>query len=351
MGGSVLGGTPSTRLAAAESQLSAGGIVVLCEPEAATASKADLVLAAGQATPEAVNLLITHGHGVLYALMSAERCERLGLSHLIERDSERWITAMATSIEARVGVTTGISAADRARTLRVAGDPGAGPDDLVQPGHVFPMAARRGGLRARVGRTEATIELLALAGLFPVAASCELMNEDGATMSVTETVAFAAESSLPVVTVGDVLGRRLEASPMLLAAERRVESATWGPLVESVVTTFDGDPVHRAIRGEGTRVERIERVHVLDACVLGDAFDACPEGCGERLRSAMDDLVAGENSLVLHLAAGVQPADPSLTAALAVPVLVALGLDLERAIELADPGRSAIAPDEEETDR
>jgi 3,4-dihydroxy 2-butanone 4-phosphate synthase / GTP cyclohydrolase II len=339
------------RLASAERRLAEGGIVVLCEPGAALTSKADLILAAGKATPDVINRLITHGHSVLYALMPAERCERLGLSHLIDQESNRWISAMATSIEAKAGVTTGISAADRARTFRVAGDPAAGPDDLVQPGHVFPMAARRGGLRARVGRTEATIELLAMSGLFPVAASCELMNDDGATMSLEETIAFARENEMPIVSVEDVLARQLESAPMVLAAERPLRSATWGPLVESQVTTLDGDTIHRAIRREATRLDRIERVHVLEACVEGDAFDSCPAGCGARLREAMEDVSGAEGVLLVHLSTaqqGSHPADPTKLAAIAVPVLAALGLDIERAMELVDLGPPERAPDEEE---
>jgi 3,4-dihydroxy 2-butanone 4-phosphate synthase / GTP cyclohydrolase II len=342
-----------SRLARAEAQLIEGGIVVLCEPAAATHSKADLILAAGKATPAIVNLLITHGHSLLYVLMTAERCAKLGLEHLIDRDSERWISAMATSIEAKTGVTTGISAADRARTIRVAGDPGAVAGDLVQPGHVFPMAAERDGLMGRVGRTEAAVELLAFSGLFPVAAACELVNEEGETMSLAEAISFAERDQLPLVSVEDVLARRLGSVPMMLATQDvgLITSSTWGPLAQTVVTTLDGTCSHLLMSRAGDSLAEIRRAHVVGACPMGDIFDACDQGCGRRLRQAMADVAAGNGVVLVHLSPPgghpKHPADPTLLAALAVPVMVAAGVPRGRAEDLAarESGASSIAED------
>lgn len=326
------------RIARAEAQLRRGGMIVLCEPTGA-ASTADLVLPASAATPDRVNFLITHGHSLLYVCMPADRSEALGLRPLARHDPDRWISAMTTSIEARTGVSTGISAADRARTIQVAGDPASGPDDLSRPGHVLPVAAQPGGLLARRGRTEAIVELLAFAGLFPVAAACELMSEEGVTMGLKQAIAFAERHELPCVSVEDVVARRFEAEPLVKGDERLLESPRYGALLETAVASLDGRAVHRAIRRPSARLEQVTRVHAHVACVAGDVFGACPEGCGERLAAAMADVVERDDALLIYLASpatGLGHArDVDVTASTVAQALRTLGAGRGQAVDPA----------------
>ena len=170
---------------------------------------ADLTMAAELVTPEAINFMATHGGSIIYACLTEDRCRELGLPPMRRGgDPGRWESAIAVSIEAREGVTTGISAADRARTVQVAADPSKGHEDLVSPGHVFPVCARRGGVLERAGRTEAAVDLARLAGLFPAGVDCELMTERGDAAQGNDLVRFAREHGVRLITVDDVVAFR-----------------------------------------------------------------------------------------------------------------------------------------------
>jgi 3,4-dihydroxy 2-butanone 4-phosphate synthase/GTP cyclohydrolase II len=160
-------------------------VVVVDDPE--RENEGDLVVAAQFATPDAVNFMATHARGLICLCLTEERCEQLGLPQMTQRNEARLGTAFTVSVEAREGVTTGISAADRAHTIEVAIDPASTPHDLVQPGHVFPLRARDGGVLVRAGQTEAAVDLARLAGLVPAGVVCEIMNEDGTMARVPDT--------------------------------------------------------------------------------------------------------------------------------------------------------------------
>lgn len=170
---------------------------------------ADLTMAAEKVTPEAINFMATHGGSIIYACLTEDRCRELGLPPMRRGgDPGRWESAIAVSIEAREGVTTGISAADRARTVRVTADPDKGHEDLVSPGHVFPVCARRGGVLERAGRTEASVDLARLAGLYPAGVDCELMTAAGEAAQGEDLVRFADEHGIRLITVADVIAFR-----------------------------------------------------------------------------------------------------------------------------------------------
>src|SRR6478735_1191281 len=184
-----------------------GRMVVVCDDENRE-NEGDLTLAAQFATPEAINFMATHGRGLICLCLTAERCEQLGLPQMAQRNEAPLGTAFTNSIEARAGVTTGISAADRAHTIHVAIDPASTPHDLVQPGHVFPLRARDGGVLVRAGQTEASVDLARLAGLVPAGVICEVMNEDGTMSRVPDLVPYCERHGLRMVTVADLIEHR-----------------------------------------------------------------------------------------------------------------------------------------------
>src|ERR671910_2944989 len=197
-----------------------GRMVVVCDDEKRE-NEGDLTMAAQFATPEAVNFMAKHGRGLICLSLTGERCDELGLDLMAAKNESPFNTAFTISVEARDGVTTGISAADRARTIQVAIDPHSSPDDLVQPGHVFPLKAKDGGVLERTGQTEAAVDLARLAGLIPAGVICEVMNADGTMARVPDLEGYCGRHGLKMITVADLIEYR-----------RRHDQ-----LVERVVTT------------------------------------------------------------------------------------------------------------------
>src|SRR5258707_1564612 len=176
-------------------------VVVVDDPD--RENEGDLVIAAQFATPDTVNFMATHARGLICLALTGERTEQLGLRQMTERNEAPLGTAFTVSIEAREGVTTGISAADRSRTIQVAIDPKSSPHDLVTPGHVFPLRARDGGVLRRAGQTEASVDLARLAGLYPAGVVCEVMNEDGTMARVPDLMPYCERHGLKLMTIGD----------------------------------------------------------------------------------------------------------------------------------------------------
>src|SRR5512135_299855 len=178
----------------------AGKMVVVCDAEDRE-NEGDLTIAAQFVTPEAINFMAKEGRGLICLALTHERCDELGLDLMSAKNESAFETAFTVSIEARSGVSTGISAADRARTIRVAIDPQTSPRELVQPGHVFPLKARPGGVLERVGQTEAAVDLARLAGLIPAGVICEIMNDDGTMARVRDLTPYCERHGLKMVTV------------------------------------------------------------------------------------------------------------------------------------------------------
>src|SRR5512147_1333915 len=185
-----------------------GRMVVVCDDENRE-NEGDLTLAAQFATPEAVNFMATHGRGLICLALTDERCNELGLNLMAAKNEAPFQTAFTVSVEAREGVTTGISAADRARTVQVAIDPHSQPEDLVQPGHVFPLKAKDGGVLERTGQTEASVDLARLAGLIPAGVICEIMRDDGTMARVPDLTEFCREHDMKMLTVAELIRYRL----------------------------------------------------------------------------------------------------------------------------------------------
>jgi 3,4-dihydroxy 2-butanone 4-phosphate synthase / GTP cyclohydrolase II len=273
-------------------------VVVVDDPE--RENEGDLVIAAQFATPDAVNFMAAHARGLICLSLTADRCDELGLPPMTQRNEAALGTAFTVSIEAREGVTTGISAADRAHTIQVAIDPSSTPHDLVQPGHVFPLRARDGGVLHRAGQTEAAVDLARLAGLAPAGVICEIMNEDGTMARVPDLVPYCERHELRMVTVADLIEYR-----------RRTEK-----LVERVVTvqlpteygafsavafreTLTGREHLALVMGElGDDV--LVRVH--SECLTGDVFHSLRCDCGEQLEAALAAIAAEGSGVLLYMA-------------------------------------------------
>src|SRR6201996_7396350 len=211
---------PFATIEQAIEQIRQGKMVVVCDDEDRE-NEGDLTMAAQFVTPEAINFMAKEGRGLICLSLTPERCDEMGLDLMAAKNESSFETPFTVSIEARNGVTTGISAADRAHTIQVAIDPSSSPRELVQPGHVFPLKARPGGVLERVGQTEAAVDLARLAGLNPAGVICEVMNDDGTMARVSDLVGYCAEHGLKMITVAD-----------LVAYRRRTEK-----LVERVVDT------------------------------------------------------------------------------------------------------------------
>ena len=273
-------------------------VVVVDDPD--RENEGDLVIAAQFATPEAINFMATHARGLICLCLTEERCDELGLTPMTERNEARLGTAFTVSIEAREGVTTGISAADRAHTIQVAIDPASAPRDLVQPGHVFPLRAREGGVLRRSGQTEASVDLARLAGLIPAGVVCEIMNEDGTMARVPDLVPYCERHGLKMVTVAALIEYR-----------RRTEK-----LVERVVTVrlpteygeFDAVAFRETLTGRhhlalvlGEPGENaLVRVH--SECLTGDVFHSLRCDCGEQLDTALRAIAAEGSGVLLYMA-------------------------------------------------
>ncbi len=220
----ALEGTPEERVRRAVEAIRAGQMVILTDDEDRE-NEGDLVLAAEKVTPEAINFMAKHARGLICLTLTEEAIERLRLPMMVEKNKASLGTAFTVSVEAREGVTTGISAADRAHTIRVAVAPDAQPDDLVSPGHVFPLRAKAGGVLQRTGQTEGSVDLARMAGLTPAGVICEIMNDDGTMARMPDLERFAADHDIPLVTIEDLIHYRLRTDRLV----RRVSSLRFTP--------------------------------------------------------------------------------------------------------------------------
>ncbi|OSZ75898.1 bifunctional 3,4-dihydroxy-2-butanone-4-phosphate synthase/GTP cyclohydrolase II [Hydrogenophaga sp. IBVHS1] len=258
-------------------EMRAGRMVILVDEEDRE-NEGDLVLAADHVTPEAINFMARFGRGLICLTLSRERCERLRLPPMVPRNGTKMGTAFTVSIEAAEGVTTGISAADRARTVQVAVAPNAQASDLVQPGHIFPLQAVEGGVLMRAGHTEAGCDLAAMAGCSPAAVICEIMKDDGTMARLPDLQIFAAEHGLKIGTIADLIEHRSRHESLVKKLGTRAMNTAFG---EFSVTAFSDEPsgaLHLAlVRGQWKPEDSIAvRVHeplsVLDALEVGRAM-------------------------------------------------------------------------------
>ena len=253
-------------------ELRHGRMVVLVDEEDRE-NEGDIVLAADFVTPEAINFMATHARGLICLTLTEERCRQLNLSLMVNDNRTRYGTAFTASIEAATGVTTGISAADRARTVRVAPAKHVSPADIVQPGHIFPIMAQKGGVLVRAGHTEAGCDLPEMAGLTPASVICEVMKADGEMARLPDLIEFAREHGLKLGTITDLIRHRLETEKLVERVSEKSINTPYGPFRLVVYHDTAADEMHYAlVRGE-LSPDRPVLVRVHEPFVSLDAFD------------------------------------------------------------------------------
>jgi len=293
--------TPFSPIEEALEDVRAGRMVVVCDAEDRE-NEGDLTLAAQFATPAAINFMATHGRGLICLALTPERCDELGLDLMAAKNESAFQTAFTVTVEAREGVSTGVSAHDRARTIQVAIDPRTRPQDLVQPGHMFPLKAKAGGVLERTGQTEAAVDLARLAGLNPAGVICEVMRDDGTMARVPDLQRFCAKHGLKVITVADLIAYRRRHDKLV---ERVVETAlptAFGEFNVVGYRTLVDDKHHIAmVKGEIDDQEDV-LVRVHSECLTGDVFHSLRCDCGQQLEDALLRIEEEGQGVLLYLA-------------------------------------------------
>jgi 3,4-dihydroxy 2-butanone 4-phosphate synthase/GTP cyclohydrolase II len=278
----------------------AGRMVVVCDDESRE-NEGDLTMASQFVTPEAINFMATHGRGLICLTLTAKRCEELNLGPMVAQNSARFQTAFTQSIEARHGVTTGISAADRARTIQVAVDPACGPHDIVQPGHIFPLIAASGGVLERAGQTEAGVDLARLAGLQPAAVICEVMNDDGTMARVPDLVGYCRRHDIKMITVADLIRHRRRTEKLVRRVAVVQMPTRYGEFRAIGYESLVDSSQHVALVKGNVAGKSDVLVRVHSECLTGDVFGSLRCDCGDQLALAMRRVEEEGRGVVLYM--------------------------------------------------
>jgi 3,4-dihydroxy 2-butanone 4-phosphate synthase / GTP cyclohydrolase II len=279
----------------------AGKFVVVVDA-ADRENEGDLTIAAQFATPEAINFMATHARGLVCLCLTDERCDELRLRPMTEQNETPFETAFTIAIEAREGVSTGISAHDRSRTIQVAIDKTKGPNDLVQPGHVFPLRARPGGVLQRAGQTEAAVDLARLAGLMPAGVVCEVMNDDGTMARVPDLIPYCERHGLKMITVADLIEYRRRTEKLVERMTSVRLPTSYGEFTAVAFREKLTGKHHVAlVRGKVEGAEDV-LVRVHSECLTGDVFHSLRCDCGEQLDQALKRIAAEDRGVLLYMA-------------------------------------------------
>lgn len=277
-----------------------GGMVVVVD-DAERENEGDLIFAAERVTPELVNFLAKHARGLVCVAAERDHLERLELHPMVHRNTARLGTAFTVSIDAIEGTSTGISASDRAVTIRRFVDPSTRPDQLARPGHVFPLQAVRGGVLKRAGHTEAAVDLARLAGLYPAGVLCEVMDDDGSMARVPALRRFAQEHGLPLITIADLIEYRRHHEQLVLELERVGLPTRFGEFSMRLYGTKVDDDEHVALVIGDIDPETPALVRVHSECLTGDLFHSLRCDCGDQLEAALEQIARAGNGVFLYM--------------------------------------------------
>jgi 3,4-dihydroxy 2-butanone 4-phosphate synthase/GTP cyclohydrolase II len=277
------------------------GRMVIVTDDADRENEGDLVMAAEKITSDAVNFMATHGRGLICAPITEERAEQLGLQRMVLENRESYRTDFTVSVDAAKGVTTGISAHDRARTIQILVDPKSTPQDLVQPGHVFPLRAKPGGALRRAGHTEASVDLARLAGLAPAGVLCEILNADGTMARLPELLKFRKKHKLKMCSIEDLIIYR-RSREKLIEREQVIKLPTDYGEFELHMYRSIVDGVHHLALVKGTiSPKKITLVRVHSECLTGDVFGSLRCDCGNQLHTALEQIEEAGNGVLLYM--------------------------------------------------
>lgn len=277
-----------------------GKMIVIVDDEDRE-NEGDLMIASDCVTPEAINFMAKFGRGLICLAMTEERTQELGLQMMTGDNQSRFETPFTVSIDARNGISTGISAADRAHTIKVAMDPKARPYDLVIPGHIFPLRAREGGVLVRAGQTEGSVDMARLAGLTPSGVICEIMNDDGTMARVPELTKFCKKHDLKMITIKDLMEYRLNSETLVEEVASTLLPTEFGEFRAVAFRNKLIDQVHIAlIKGE-LKSDEPTLVRVHSQCLTGDVFGSFRCDCGEQLSKALEMIEKEGRGVLLYL--------------------------------------------------
>jgi 3,4-dihydroxy 2-butanone 4-phosphate synthase/GTP cyclohydrolase II len=292
---------PIEKIEAALEDIRQGKMVILVDDEDRE-NEGDLVIAAEKTTPETINFMAKEGRGLICLSLTEARADELDLPLMVSDNSSSFGTAFTVSIEARRGVTTGISAADRSHTIQVAVADETTARDLARPGHVFPLRAKKGGVMVRAGQTEGSVDLSRLAGLKPAGVICEIMNEDGTMARMPQLIKFAKQHDLKIISIADMVAYRMRKELMVRRAAETVIPTLSGGEFRAIVYENDVDDLHHMalIKGDLSPDEPV-LVRVHSECLTGDVFGSQRCDCGDQLHAAMEQIAKEGAGVVLYM--------------------------------------------------
>src|SRR6266516_697676 len=277
-----------------------GQLVIIVDDEYRE-NEGDLCVAAEKVTPEAINFMAKNGRGLICLALTEDRCQELDLPLMVENNTSPYGTAFTVSVEARGRVTTGISAFDRSETVRVAIDPKTRPSDLLRPGHVFPLRAKKGGVLKRAGQTEASVDLALIAGMTPAAVICEIMNEDGTMARLPDLREFATRHGLRIITVADIINYRMQHEKHVRCLASPHLPTPYGDFrVHAYKSDITGEEHVALVMGEIAEGDEV-LVRVHSSCLTGDVFGSDRCDCGDQLERAFELIAAEKKGIILYL--------------------------------------------------
>jgi len=292
---------PILEIEKAVEEIKAGRMVILVDDEDRE-NEGDLCIAAEKVTPEAINFMAKYGRGLVCLAMSNAMIDKLDLPMMVDNNTSAFQTGFTVSIEARCGVTTGISAADRARTIHTAVADNAKPSDLVRPGHIFPLRAREGGVMVRVGQTEGSVDLARMAGLKPAGVICEIMDEDGTMARMPALEKFSQEHGIGICTIADLVEYRMKNEAFVHRAAESVIPTQHGGEFRMIAFENDVDQLlHVALVKGQIEPEKPVMVRVHSECMTGDIFGSLRCDCGDQLHKAMSMIEKEGVGVILYL--------------------------------------------------
>src|SRR5580692_3235856 len=277
------------------------GKMVIVVDDADRENEGDLICAAQFITPDAVNFMAKHGRGLICVPTTSERLQQLGIERMVRQNRENFRTDFQVSVDAANGVTTGISAADRAKTIQIMADPTAVPEDLVQPGHVFPLRSRPGGVLQRAGHTEAAVDLAELAGCRPIGVLCEILNDDGTMARLPQLFKFAKKHKLKICTIEDLILFRRIREKLVERIETVNMPTEYGNFnLHLYRSKVDGQHHVALVRGDVAGHKNV-LVRVHSECLTGDVFGSCRCDCGPQLHQAMRQVARAGRGVIVYM--------------------------------------------------
>jgi len=264
-------------------------------------NEGDLMIASEKVTPEAVNFMATHGRGLICVSLTEERSDELELPLMVGKNTSHYETPFTVSVDAKKGTSTGISAFDRAVTIKCLIDPAAQPDDLARPGHIFPLRAKKGGVLVRTGQTEASLDLARIAGLNPSGVICEVMKEDGTMARIPDLEKFNEKFGVPIITIEEIIKYRLQEEMLVEQVAEATIPTQWGEFIIKAFVDMINKETHVALVYGDIKTDEPVLVRVHSQCLTGDTFGSLKCDCGSQLHNAMDMIAKEGRGVLLYL--------------------------------------------------